>query len=255
MKRIVTLFGVAVMAMFAFTAISATIASAEETKLLPEPTVEHPITDEAGQLGEGFLLSNSGLKVTCKKGSGSESWTSANLTTNTGHVLFEECTSSLASKCTGEGLTAESGLIAALGTVHFWLGLLMMGTIPHETSELISALVFLTTEIKFTCVNTAKTFKDEVVVKPGCTAAEDLPASLNKLVSEVKEEFTEWAPTETKGESAILSVLPQGATSEIACLLHLTINGGAEQLGALTSKFDFKSYKQNGSALTIELMH
>jgi hypothetical protein len=252
MKRIVTLFGVAVMAMFAFTAISATIASAEETKLLPEATVANPITDEAVQKEKGHLLSNSGLEVKCEEASGKETWTSLNLAT-AGHVLFTKCTSSLSSVCTGKG--EPEGLIAALGEVHFWLGLLMMGTKAKETLELISALVFLTKPVEFTCVNTAKTFKDEVVVKEGCTAAQDLPESLNKSVEEVKEEFTEWAPTETKGESAILSVLPAGGTSEIPCLLRLTVNGGAEQLGAITGKLTFTNYVQNSKKIAIELMH
>jgi hypothetical protein len=163
-----------------------------------------------------------------------------------------KCTSSLESVCTGEGEPA--GLIGILGEVHFWLGLLMMGTKGHETSELVSALVFLNKEVKYKCENESGSVKESIVVKPGCTAGEDLPASLNKLVSEVKEEFTEWAPKETKGESGILSVLPQGATSEIPCLRHVTVNGGAEQLVAITARFAVNNYKQLGSSLTIELM-
>jgi hypothetical protein len=223
----------------------------EETKLLPEPTTANPITDVANQSEKGHLLSNTGLEVKCEKGVGSESWTSANLA-SAAHVLFTECKAALESVCTGEGEPA--GLIAALGEAHFWLGLLMMGTKGNQTSELISALVFLTKEIKFKCENESGSVKEAVVVKPGCTAAEDLPASLNKLVSEVKEEFTEWAPKETKGESGILSVLPAGATSEIPCLLHLTVNGGAEQLAAITAKFAMTNYKHSEGTLTIELM-
>jgi hypothetical protein len=228
------------------------VPESESTKLLPEPTTANPITDEIVQSEAGHLLSNSGLEVKCKETAGSETWTSANLTSSTAHLLMSHCTSSLESVCTGEGEPA--GLIAMLGTVHFWLGLLMTGTKAKPGSELVSALVFLTNEVKYKCENKSGTFKVAVVVKPGCTAAQDLPASLNKLVSEVKEESAEWAPTETKGESGILSVLPQGGTTEIACLQHLTVNGGAEQLAAITAKYAVKNYKHNEGALTIELM-
>jgi hypothetical protein len=252
MKRITTLLPTIAIAALALTAIPPTTASAEEvTKLLPEPTAPNPITDETSQSEAGHILTNSGLEIKCKQAVGSESWTSANLAT-AAHVLFTQCTSSLESVCTGEGEPA--GLVAALGEVHFWLALLMMGTKGNQSPELVSALVFLTKEIKFKCENESGSVKESVVVKPGCTAAEDLPASLNKLVSEVKEEFLEWAPKETKGESGILSVLPAGGTAEIPCLLHLIVNGGAEQLVALTAKFTTKNYKHNEGALTIELM-
>jgi hypothetical protein len=254
MKRTTTLLPTITItiAALALTAIPPTTASAEEvTKLLPIPTETNPITAEFAQSELGHFLTNSGLEIKCKEAVGSETWTSANLAT-ADHVLFTKCTSSLESVCTGEGEPA--GLVAALGEVHFWLALLMMGTKGNQTSELISALVFLTKEIKYKCENESGSVKESVVVKPGCMAAEDLPASLNKLVSEVKEEFTEWAPKETKGESGILSVLPAGGTAEIPCLLHLTVNGGAEQLATMSAKFTTKNYKQLGAALTIELM-
>jgi hypothetical protein len=253
MKRIITLYGIAVMSALTFTAMSVATASAEETKLLPEPTTANPITDQGTQGGsEGHLLTTSGFEVQClENGSAAESWASANLAT-LAVLLFNKCTSSLSSKCTGEGL--GTGLIEVSGEAHFWLGLLMTGKIGSEGSELISALVFLNKEVKFICVNLAKTFERTVVVKPGCVAAQDLPASLNKLVATVLEMFTAWAPSETKGETAILSVLPAGSTSEIPCLMKLTENAGLERLASLTFTFAFSNYKQNSNALTIELM-
>jgi hypothetical protein len=243
MRRTTTLLGLAAVAVLAFTAIPAGTAAAEESKLLPEPTVGNPITDTMTQPAEGHYLSVSGLETKCKEAAGSESWTSATL--GTWHLLLTECTSSLSSKCTGEG--EPTGLIGASGTVHYWLALAML---KPSGSEDVSALVFLNNEVKFKCVNAAKTFEANVVVKPSCVAAEDLKASVNALVSKVHEVFLEF----TSGQQSILSVLPPGSGSEIPCLLKLTVNGGAEQLGALFGLFFIEEYKQNGSALTIELM-
>jgi hypothetical protein len=253
MKRIVTLFGVAVMFVFAFSAVAAGTAAAEETKLLVEPTAANPITDTAIQEAPGHLLDTGGLEVKCAKGSGGETFVSANEGTE-GTVVFKECTSSLSSKCTGEG-EATSGQITAKGTVRFWLALLMMGKIGSETTELVAALVFLTKVVKFECVNTAKTFKAVVEVKPGCVASQVLPESLNKLVSKVHEVFEEWAPTETKGEQVILEVLPAGTTSEINCLLKVVVNSGAELLSAIVGLFFVEGFKHNEGSLTIELMN
>jgi hypothetical protein len=252
MRGTITSICVAVIAVSALVAIPIATAAAEETKLLPEPTVSNPITDEGNGSTPVSLRDTGGLEIKCQKGSGAETWTSANLAT-AGHVLLTECTSALSSTCTGEGEPA--GLIAALGEVHFWLALRMGGKIGSETTELVSALVFLEKQVKLTCTNAAKTFKAETVVKEGCSAGQDSPASLNKLVSRVTETFEEWAPTETKGEQVILLVLPAGAASEINCLTKLAVNGGVELLAAAVGGAAFENYKQNSGALTIELMH
>jgi hypothetical protein len=242
MKRIVTLISIAVMAVFAFTAIPIATASAESTKILPEPTVERPLTDTAAA-GEGHLLAVSGLEVKCKSGSGAETWTGPN--TGTGEVAFKGCTSSLSTTCTGKGVATE-GEIIANGDVHFWLALEML----TSGTKLIGALVFLILPaVEFTCVNKAKTIKEEiVVVDNSCIAAKDL--DLNKLVAEVDEEFTEW----TSGETLILEVLPAGATSEIKCLPTLS-TGGAAELFALDAAFAMSAYHQGGAHITIELMN
>jgi hypothetical protein len=245
MKRIVMLFGVAVMAVFAFSALAVSVASAESTKILPEPTAGAPLTTTATAT-EGHLLTVGGLEVKCKSGSGSETFTSANL--GSGNVLFTECKGPLKTVCTGEG--DPEGLISAKGEVHFWLALLMTGTKEKPTSELVAALVYLleAAGVKFTCKSS--TLEDVIVVK-GCVASQVLAASLNKLVSEAKEEFAEWSSGETK----ILSVLKEEATSEIACLPTTTVNGGVAELSAVTGLSIFGTFKKGGSAITIELMN
>jgi hypothetical protein len=244
MKRIVTLFSVAVMVVFAFTAISIAVASAETTKILPEPTAAAPLTDTATQAEAGHWLTPGGLEIKCKTGAGSESWTSAN--EGTGEVNFKTCTSSLSTVCTGNGVSTE-GEIKSKFDVHFWLALEMLTT----GTKLIGALVLLILPaFTFTCVNKAKTIKEETEVKDNsCIAAKDL--NLNSLVSTVNEEFTEW----TSGETLILEVLPAGTTSEIKCLPTESINDGTAELFALKASFAVSTYKKGGSAITIELMN
>ena len=250
MKRIISLLGVVVMAVFAFSAVSAVTASAAEpTKILPEPTAAAPLTDAVSQPGEGHLLSTGGTEVKCKKGKGTEEWTSPNL--GTGKVLFEGCTSSLSTTCTGSAAGETAGDIASEGAVHFWLALLMTGTKEKETTELVSALVLLNKEVKFTCVNATKTIEVKVVVKPGCVASQDLPASLNKLVKSVKEEFKEWS----SGEQSILFVLPEESKTELECLLRVNVNGAATELSALFGTLVAEGYKKGGKAIEIELMN
>jgi hypothetical protein len=249
MKRIITLFGVALMAGFAFSAMAVSVASAQElTKILPEPTAGAPLTTTVSQPAEGHWLTVGGLEVKCKKSSGSESFTSANL--GTWEVLFTECAGPLSTVCTGTG--DPEGLVSAKGEVHFWLALLMTGTVEKPTSELVGALVFLleTAGVQLTCVNKTKTVKDEIVVH-GCIASQVKAASLNKLISTAEEEFAEWSSGETK----ILSVLKQEATSEIACLPTTSTNGGAAELTAITGLFNASTFKKGGAAITIELMN
>jgi len=243
------IMGFALVVVLAFTGLAASSALAEEkTKILPEPTVEKPLTVTATQTAEGHFLTLGGLEVKCKKASGTESWTSANL--GTGNILFTECKGPLSTVCTGEG--DPEGLVAAKGEVHFWLALNMFGPQKEPKSELVGALVFLLEEkgAKFTCVNKAKTIEDKIVVK-GCLAAQVLPTSLNKLISQAHEVFEEWL----SGETSILSVLKQEATSEIPCLPTSSTNGGAAELAALAALFFFEKYEKGGSTITIELMN
>jgi uncharacterized protein YacL (UPF0231 family) len=247
MKRVTRSFRLGVIVALAVIS-PATASASEPTKILPEPTAAAPLTTASTQSAEGHLLTVGGLEVKCKKSSGSESWTSANLGTKS--VLFTECKGPLLTTCTGEG-DAE-GLIAAKGEVHFWLALLMTGTREKPTAELVGALVFLleSAGVQFICVNKAKTIEDKIVVH-GCAAWQVSPASLNKLITEAKEELAEWSSGETK----ILSVLPQETTKGINCLPTTTVNGGAEELSGLSGVFTTETFKKGGSSITIELMN
>jgi hypothetical protein len=246
MKRIIALLGIVVMAVFAFTVISVATASAEETKILPEPTEAQPLRFPT-RSGVTTLRTRPGLVVTCKKDAGTEVWRSPNL--GTASVLYTECTGPLSSVCTGEGM--PSSLIAINSTIHFWLALLMTGTKEKETTELITAFVALTASVTFTCVNATKTLKDEVVVKSGCAAAQALPESLNKLISESTATFAQWST----GEQAILSVLPEESTKALECSLQVSVNGGTVTSGALEGSFVAEKFEKSGTELTIELMH
>jgi hypothetical protein len=239
MKRMITLFGIAVMAALAFTAI----ASAETTKILPEPTSGAPLTDAITQSTAGHFLSINGLEVKCKKGSGSETWTSAN--NGAAEMTYRECTSALSSTCTGKSLT--SGEIQAKGEVHFWLALQM----ESSGAKLVGALVFLIKPAaEFVCENKTKTIKNEVVWQENsCIAAKDL--NVNSLVSTDDEEFAEW----TSGETSILSVLPAGTTNEISCLPTDRLNAGASELFAIASNLEVCGYEKGGSEITVELMN
>ncbi len=246
MKRVITLFGIAVMAMFAFTAIPIATASAELTKILVEPTTGEPLTDEGEQPAEGRLLTVGGNEIKCKKGKGGESFTSAN--NGTGKVEFEKCTSALSTKCKSTGAAAET-IATSEVEVHFWLALLML---PGNESTLVGALVFLLKEIPIVCENATKTIKLELVVQnKSCIAADVLPTSMNGLVSSVHEEFTEWEP----GETHILSVLPAGGTSEIPCLPTVKAGAGTAELFAISALLLFFNFRRGGSAITIELMN
>ena len=244
MKRIIRLFLMAVMAACAFTALSVATASAEETKILPVPTAGEPLTTTANQEAPGDLLTTGGFETKCTSGAGSEEFTSANNAPK-GKVTFKGCTGPLSTTCSS-GATA--GEIVAEGEANFWLALLML---KPSGSELIAALVFFNNEVKFTCVNKTKTVEDKVQVVAGCEAAQVLPESLNKLISKAHEEFSEFS----SGESAILSVLEPGATSEKPCLPKTIVNGGAEELSALTGLVFIEKYTKNKKEITIELMN
>jgi hypothetical protein len=220
MRRIITLFTIAAMAGFAFTAIAAAAALAEATKILPEPAAGAANELEDVSLSGAIrLLAVGGFEIKCKISTGKERWQSAN--NGTFELTLKECTGPLATICTS---TAQpEGLILVKGEVRFWLALEML---TGGGSALISALVFLITPaVTFTCVNKAKTIKEEAVEQANnCIAAKDL--NLNSLVTTVKEEFTEW----TSGNTLILTVLPAGSTSEISCLPTISLNGGAAEL-------------------------
>jgi hypothetical protein len=243
MKPVMRFFGIALAAACAVTAIPVAVASAaEETKILPEPTAAAPLSVTTTQAAEGHLLTVGGFEVKCKASSGSEAFTTAN--NGKAEVILTGCTGPLSTTCSS-GTTA--GLIKAAGSVFFWLALFMTGEL---TTELVSALVFHLEEVKFTCVNAKKTVEDNVVVFPGCIAAEVLARSLNKLIETATQEFAEFK----SGQTVILEVLPAGATKEELCLPTVSVNGGAAELAALRAVVVAEKFKKGGLGITIELM-
>jgi hypothetical protein len=247
MKRIITFVGTAVISAFALTAIPVTTASAEETKILPEPTEAAPLEGTTPQAGAFRLLSTGGSEIKC----GDNLNVFIFIFPNRGKekVLFEKCTSALSTKCTGGGATTTGDIKLEL-EVNFWLALLMLK--PSGT-ELVGALVFLfPSALAIECVNSTKTVKIEVVVQAkSCFAAQVEAASLNKLISKANAAFTEFS----SGETQILEVLPAGATSEIQCLPTIKVNGGSAELVALEGKFSAETFKKGGKTITIELMN
>jgi hypothetical protein len=244
MRHIKTLFSVTAIAAFAFTAVPlATAAAAEETKILPEPTEAAPLQATLTQSTEGHTLMVGGFELgKCRGASGSETWTSAN--SGTWRVILPECKWVKGTTCTSAG--APEGSIEVKGKVHFWLALLMTGTKEHETSELVGALVFLYESVTIAC---GVFYKFEI--PPGCVAAQVLPKSLNSLIAEAHQEFSEWS----SGEQRILYVLPQESKKELECLLRASFDGGPEELTALDALLVTDQFKKSGSAITIELMN
>jgi hypothetical protein len=246
MKR-TTVAITAIMALLAFTALTAIASAAEPTKILPEPTAAKPVT-ATGKGGEGKLETVSGSTVTCKKNVGSASFTTPNL--GSGKTLFEECTSSLATTCTGTG--DKTGTIEAPATLHYILALEML---TGSTSTLVAALAFLVKQFSFIC---KKTGLELLVVARGCVAAKvDGTEQLKASNSVLFEAFT-------KGENKILSILIEETTKEIPCLLESSLAevGGAEkfelsaiiQTSAATAAV-LEKWTQSGAEINVLLMN
>jgi hypothetical protein len=245
MKR-ATIAITAIMALLAFTALTA-VASAETTKILPEPTAPKPVT-ATSKGGKGKLETIAGTNVKCIKNTGSAEFTNPNL--GTGKTLFEECTSTLSSKCTGVG--DATGTIEAKATLHYILALEML---TSSTSTLVAALAFLVKQFGFVCKAAGL---ELLVLSRGCVAAK--VDSTEKLVATNSVLFEEFA----KGENKILSVLMEEATKEIPCLLESSLEevGGAEkfELAAIVQENAanaavLEKWKQSGETINVLLMN
>jgi hypothetical protein len=235
MSRI-RLLGVCLIAVFAFSAIVATAAMAEEkTKMLPESGVKF-----ISKGGKGELTTLGGvLSVKCEKLTGKNGTIeSANL--GKYETLFEECTSS-GGKCTGVGLT--TGDILNAGTYHFWLAL---ETLNGTANTLVGALVFLPEELHFTCVVIGT---NVLVLVKGCIAA--LATPLNALASVTKDTFA----VTGAGDPLITKVLPAGSTAEIECLLLSSKSEGTFEMSGLTVVAENEKFESGGTALTVLLMN
>jgi hypothetical protein len=152
MQRI-KLLGLAVLAVFAFSAVASAVASAEIMPPLMLPGAGTTFTIKG--LGEPILVRENGEKIKCKKSTGSGEATSDSL--GNFKILFEECKSEpLSTTCTGLGNT--TGTILTEGEYHFrWL--LAEKTKPH--------LVLLPKHVHFSCSLL-------LFLVLGCVASKDL---------------------------------------------------------------------------------
>jgi len=244
MKRI-RLLGVALMTVFAVSAIvAATASAAEPTKILPEPSTVKPLK-VTSKSGAGSLITVSGEEVKCKTDKGTSEFTTPNL--GTFHALFEGCTGPSGTTCTGESGDAK-GTILLLGEVHYLLALLMEGTKEKETTKLVPALAFLFKQFHFTC--SISIIKVLVLVR-GCAAAFAEPTEV--LTKKTKDVFTEWS----QGESQILLILPPEATKEVNCLTETHVGEGEEkfELSAQKGTAENEKFEQGGKEIEIELMN
>ena len=240
MKRM-QIITAAIMALLALTAITAIASAAEKTLILPEPTTAKPTTFTA-KSPEGKLETVNGKTVKCKKDTGKGTFTTPNL--GSGVTLFEECTSSLSTVCTGVGDT--SGTIEVPGTIHYILALEML---HNGTSTLVASYAFLVHQFHFTCSGTIEL----LVLSRGCLAGRD--DSNEKLTSLDIILFQEF----TKGENTILSILMENNTkAETKCLLESTISeektGEKFELSELVGEADLEKWTQGGVAITVLLM-
>jgi hypothetical protein len=215
MKRI-HLAITAIMGLLALTAITSIgiATAAEVTKILPEPTAKEQILATVDVPNGGILWSANGSHVTCTRGGGDVNFTSPNL--GTGLINYSGCTSTLSSRCTGEG--DASGIILTKGTVHYVLALEM---ITATTTTLVGAFAILQPPVHFTCEFAGV---KELVIARGCVAGRD--ESDEELTEHIPIIFRQWAT----GQTRILEILPPEATSRTDCLLEsANFREGAEE--------------------------
>jgi hypothetical protein len=238
MKR-VRLLGVALMAVFMFSAVAATVSSAAEpTKVLPEPTVANPLTS-TDKSGLGTLRTIGGKTVICEKDTSTASFTSPNL--GTFHVHFEGCsTPVLGAKVPCTGTEDSKGSILLLGTVHYWLALL--------SEKLVGALVFLYEQFHFTCE--ALGVKQLVLVR-GCAAA--LAEPLEKLTKITKDVFAE--EKKESGKPDIRFVLPEESSKELECITETNVNETKFEESAAAGTAENEKFEQGKAAVEVLLMN
>jgi hypothetical protein len=230
------------LAIFALTAQAAT-ATAEPTKILPEPTTAKPITG-SGSSGAGTIETVKGTSLKCAKTKAGGSFTTSN--SGSGSVLFENCTSSQETVCTGVG--DATGSVEVAGSVHYLLALEML---TSTTSTLIPAFAVTIPQFHLSCSN-VELGLELLVLKRGCIAGKpDGGEVLQAAVTLLFERFT-------KGEPKILSILMPEATQETKCLLEVSITeektGEKFELAVLVGSGTFSSFTQAGTEITVLLM-
>jgi hypothetical protein len=219
--------GTTLMAILALSAFAVAMASAAEpTKMLPGGGITF-----TSKGGGSTLLITIGDEFKCR---GAVSTGTIN-TTNLGnfHTELRECGTTIAGMsvaCTGAGDSV--GSILMLGTFHYWLALL--------SGKLVAALVFLGSEVHYTCGSFLLTSK-------GCEAA--LAEPTEKLTTVTKDVFRE-----TKsGVSDIRTVLPENATKEISCVKLISFGGGEFAEAAQTGSMENIKFEK-GAEKNIEIL-
>jgi hypothetical protein len=211
------ILGVALMAMFALSAVMSATASAE-VKILPTLTVEEKWTGESGK-GTLEVLGGEGIECTKDK---SEGTFEANKPLGKFHIHLEGCKTAGGITCTG--LSEKTGIILALGTFHLvWNKLgaeLGAGALfLVELTHFVCLFVLVEVEGEVLCLIKpvgAKVKHFEVVCKPAALAGDP-------------GETTYWneGGTEVKmGEEKLLTHESDGAgvmSSENTTALILTI--------------------------------
>ena len=243
MKRI-HLAITAILGLLAFTAITS-IATAELTKILPEPTATEPITATITVLGRGGKLVQSGGRfIECTGGLGNVTFTNANL--GTGGLEYTGCTTTVGIrvKCWGEADRTESGIILTRGTVHYVLGLEMLST---GRTTLVSTFAILQEQFHFKCGLSGVV--EELILARGCYAGRD--DSNERLTKDVIVLYKPWAT----GESRILEILLENTSNEILCLGESEEGTHGFTLAALEGEALISQWLKRGREIEVLLMN
>jgi hypothetical protein len=228
MRRIKTI-GLALAAMCAITALTATAlvstATAALPEILPEPTAgENVLFTGKGKEGELSVLKAGVEPVKCKENTIKGDATSLKL--GTVEIKFKGCTSlapgGITINCTELAAGAETGLIVVKNAdFHFWYALL--------SGVKQKALVVLVLEnLHFVCGTAVLV---EVLAK-SCIAGLVLENSVDKLVSKVEVRFLK----ENTGDPDMPKVLNE-ASEDVTCELKVDVIGEAT-MGAINEVGD-----------------
>jgi hypothetical protein len=230
------LFGLAAIAVLAITVMATAVAAAEETKILPEPTAVNELITN-GTAGKFRIITLGGKEVKCEGAGGAARFSSFNL--GIFHIIFIKCTGALGSTCTSEGEPA--GRVAVLGTVHFWLALLL------KSGSLVAALVYLMPPFHFTCEAVGV---KQLVLVLGCAAAHAEP--VNVLTNLTKDVFIE----DGAGMPDIRFVLPENSNKELECVTLMQVNeqGAFEDTGQEGTYLN-ELFEKGGKKISVLLMN
>jgi hypothetical protein len=210
------ILGVALMAVFALSAVMSATASAE-VKILPTLTAEEKWT---GESGSGTLEVLKGESIVCAKDK-SEGTFEKEKPLGKFHIDFEGCKTAGGVTCTGLG--EASGVILTLGTTHLvW---------DKLGAELGAGVLFLINTTHFLCLFILVTVDGEVLclIKPVNTLTKHFEVVCKPAAAGDPGETTYWNETGTEvkmGEEKLLTHESDGAgvmSSENTTALILTI--------------------------------